>query len=83
MIVRAGAFPPPEQKFAYSESACQRTMPEKRSIPTSERFLAAFQQLTLGVFRDLRRAPDPAACSAVPGRRRHSAELLQDASRAD
>jgi hypothetical protein len=55
MIVRPGAFPTPEQKFAYSDAVCQRPMRED-GVPQSERFLTAFQQLTLGVFGDLRRS---------------------------
>jgi hypothetical protein len=83
MIVRAGAFPPPEQKFAYSESTCQRAMPEKRSLSTGERFLAAFQQLTLGVFSDLRRAPDPQLALPCPAVAVLPLSRLQNASRAD
>ena len=49
MIVRPGAFPTPEQRFAYSESICQRPLTERGGMPASERFLSALQQLTLGV----------------------------------
>ncbi|HEV7717324.1 MAG TPA: CHASE2 domain-containing protein [Steroidobacteraceae bacterium] len=55
MIVRPGAFPTPEQKFAYSDAVCQHPMREA-GVPRSERFLAALQQLTLGMFGDLRRS---------------------------
>jgi CHASE2 domain-containing sensor protein len=83
MIVRAGAFPPPEQKFAYSESACQRPMPERREIPRNERFLAALQQLTLGVFRDLRTARDPQLALPCPAVAVIPMSRLQDASRVE
>jgi hypothetical protein len=81
MIVRAGAFPPPEQKFAFSESACQRPMPEKREVGRSERFTAALQQLTLGVFQDLRTAADPQLSLPCPAVAVLPMSRLQDASR--
>lgn len=81
MIVRAGAFPPPEQKFAFSESACQRPMPETREVGRSERFLAAVQQLTLGVFQDLRKAADPQLSLPCPAVAVIPMSRLQDASR--
>jgi hypothetical protein len=83
LMVRAGAFPPPEQKFAYSESECQRPMPEKRAVPRSERFLAALQQLTLGVFRDLRNATDPQVALPCPAIAVLPLSRLQDASRVE
>jgi CHASE2 domain-containing sensor protein len=57
MIVRPGAFPTPEQRFAYGESVCQRPLPSRGALPVGERFMSALQQLTLGVFGDLRRSP--------------------------
>ncbi|MEJ1965092.1 MAG: CHASE2 domain-containing protein [Gammaproteobacteria bacterium] len=66
MIVRPGAFPTPEQKFAYSDSVCQRPMPASGGVPRSERFLTAFQQLTLGVFGDLRRSASPQLALPCP-----------------
>jgi hypothetical protein len=57
MIVRPGAFPTPEQRFAYGESICQRPLPLRGALPVGERFMSALQQLTLGVFGDLRRSP--------------------------
>ncbi len=56
LIVRPGAFPTPEQRFAYGDSMCQRPLPERGALPLGERFMAAFQQLALGVFGDLRRS---------------------------
>ena len=56
MIVRPGAFPTADQRFAYGDSACQRPLPERGTLPLGERFMAALQQLTLGVFGDLRRS---------------------------
>jgi CHASE2 domain-containing sensor protein len=81
LIVRAGAFPPPEQKFAFSESACQRPMPEGREMGRGERFMAAIQQLTLGVFQDLRTAPDPQLSLPCPAIAVLPMSQLQDASR--
>jgi hypothetical protein len=81
MMVRAGAFPPPEQKFAFSESACQRPMPERREVGRAERFMAAVQQLTLGVFQDLRRAADPQLSLPCPAVAVLPMSRLQDASR--
>jgi hypothetical protein len=83
MTVRAGAFPPPEQKFAYSESACQRPMAEHRPVARSERFLAAVQQLTLGVFQDLRTAGDPQLSLPCPAVAVLPLSRLQDASRVE
>ena len=57
MIVRPGAYPTPEQKFAYSDGVCQHPMSERGDVPRSERFLTAFQQVTLGLFGNLRKSP--------------------------
>jgi CHASE2 domain-containing sensor protein len=81
MIVRPGAFPTPEQRFAYSESVCQRPLPERGEMPASERFLAAFQQLTLGVFGDLRLSPSPQLALPCPSVTVLPLSRLQDASR--
>jgi hypothetical protein len=81
MIVRPGAFPTPEQRFAYSESVCQRPLPEHGDLPASERFLPALQQLTLGVFGDLRKSPSLQLSLPCPAVTVLPLSRLQDASR--
>lgn len=81
MIVRAGAFPTPEQRFAYSESVCQRPMPQQGEMPTGERFFAALQQLTLGVFGDLRQSTSVQLALPCPAVTVLPLSRLQGASR--
>lgn len=58
MIVRAGAFPPAEQSFAFGEQACQRFAPRGGETSAWRRLIVTLQQLTLGVFKDLRDEKD-------------------------
>ncbi|MEJ0039774.1 MAG: CHASE2 domain-containing protein [Gammaproteobacteria bacterium] len=81
MIVRPGAFPTPEQRFAYSESVCQRPLPARGDVPAGERFLSALQQLTLGVFGDLRRSPSVQLALPCPAVTVLPLSRLQNASR--
>jgi len=81
MIVRPGAFPTPEQRFAYSESICQRPLSERGGLPASERFFSALRQLTLGVFGDLRLSASPQLSLPCPAVTVLPLSRLQDASR--
>jgi hypothetical protein len=59
MIVRSGAFPPATQAFAYDESTCQkpgRSLTGEVSLWRRAR--ATVQQLSLGIFKDLRTDPN-------------------------
>ena len=60
---------------------CQRPLPERGGVPASERFFSAFQQLTLGVFGDLRLSPSPQLSLPCPSVTVLPLSRLQDASR--
>jgi CHASE2 domain len=65
MIVRAGAFPPAHQGFAYG-AVCQPLQPERGEPPTLHKLRMSVQQLVLSLFRDPRDNPDPEVSLPCP-----------------
>lgn len=68
LVVQWGAFPPAEQMPFYAAGICQDPAPAGMA-GLWHRVKVAADQLLLGVFEDLRDAPDPAValpCAAVP-----------------
>jgi CHASE2 domain-containing sensor protein len=59
MTVRSGAFPPSTQTFAYGDATCQKPGNSLRGdVPLTRRLWSMAQQLTLGIFKDLRTDPN-------------------------
>ena len=53
--VRWGAFPPWEQRFSDDERTCQATMSRTQEVPLWRRLGLALRELTVGMFKDLRK----------------------------
>jgi CHASE2 domain len=83
LIVRAGAFPPAEQAFAYDQSVCQKAAPANGSVPLWRRVAKSFQQLALSVFEDPRREANVEVSLPCPAVAVIPLSLLQHASRAE
>lgn len=83
LIVRAGAFPPAEQAFAYDQNVCQRAAPADGSVPLWRRIAKSFQQLALSVFEDPRREANVDVSLPCPAVTVIPLSLLQHASRAE
>jgi CHASE2 domain-containing sensor protein len=83
LIVRAGAFPPAEQAFAYDQSVCQKAAPANGSVPLWRRVAKSFQQLALSVFEDPRRETNVEVSLPCPAVTVIPLSLLQHATRAE
>jgi CHASE2 domain-containing sensor protein len=83
LIIRAGAFPPAEQVFAYDQHVCQKAAPANGSVPLWRRLAKSFQQLALSVFEDPRRESNVEVSLPCPAVTVIPLSLLQHASRAE
>jgi CHASE2 domain-containing sensor protein len=54
MTVRWGAFPPPEQAFAFGADTCQAPAAPDGQVSVWRKLKVAIAQLTLGIFQDSR-----------------------------
>ena len=80
VLVRYGAFPPPEQRLVNDETQCQAAV-APGSDGTGRRWLSAFQQLLLGMFSDLRQEADPRLNLGCPAVTVIPMSRLQESSR--
>jgi len=83
MIVRSGAFPPKLQDYAYGEKACQKPADAQGNVPSMRTWRVAFQQLTLGLFKDLRAERDNEVSLPCPAVTVVPLSVLEKAPRKD